>query len=76
MAGADSMAAQHAARLSAMQSAERNIAEKLQEMHTEHCRARQNAITTQLLDIIAGSAALRSALPGGREISCRLDAPQ
>lgn len=59
-AGAESMAAEHAARLSAMQSAERNIAEKLQEMNAEHRRARQNAITAELLDIIAGSEALRS----------------
>ena len=57
-AGAESMAAEHAARLSAMQSAERNIAEKLQEMHSEHRRARQDAITAELLDIIAGSEAL------------------
>lgn len=59
-AGAESMAAEHAARLSAMQSAERNIADKLQEMNAEHRRARQNAITAELLDIIAGSEALRS----------------
>ncbi|MFY0610864.1 MAG: F0F1 ATP synthase subunit gamma [Hyphomicrobiaceae bacterium] len=60
-AGAESMAAEHAARLSAMQSAERNIAEKLQEMQFEHRRARQDAITAELLDIIAGSEALRSS---------------
>jgi F-type H+-transporting ATPase subunit gamma len=53
-AGAESMSAEHAARLSAMQSAERNIVERLEEMNAEHSRARQNAITAELLDIIAG----------------------
>jgi F-type H+-transporting ATPase subunit gamma len=60
-AGAESMAAEHTARLSAMQSAERNIAEKLEEMNAEHRRARQNAITAELLDIIAGAETLRNA---------------
>ena len=44
-----------------MQEAEHNIAEKLQEMNAEHRRARQNAITAELLDIIAGSEALGSS---------------
>lgn len=58
-AGADSLAAEHAARLAAMQAAERNIAEQLQEMQAEFRRERQNAITAELLDIIAGYEATR-----------------
>ena len=53
-AGAESLAAEHAARLASMQSAERNIAEKLDEMNAEHRRIRQSAITSELQDIVAG----------------------
>jgi len=58
-AGAESMAAEHATRLSAMQSAERNIAEKLEEMNTDYRHERQSAITAELLDVIAGYEAVR-----------------
>lgn len=53
-AGAESLAAEHAARLASMQSAERNIAEKLDEMNAEYRRIRQNAITAEIQDIVAG----------------------
>lgn len=53
-AGAESLAAEHATRLASMQSAERNIAEKLDEMNAEHRRTRQNAITAEIQDIVAG----------------------
>ncbi len=53
-AGAESLLAEHAARLAAMQAAERNIAEKLEDMRAEHRRARQNAITAEIQDIVAG----------------------
>lgn len=58
-AGADSLSAEHAARLAAMQAAERNIVEKLQEMNADYRRERQNAITAELLDIVAGYEATR-----------------
>jgi len=57
-AGAESMAAEHATRLSAMQTAERNIAEKLEEMNADYCRERQSAITAELLDIVSGYQAV------------------
>lgn len=57
-AGAESMAAEHATRLSAMQTAERNIAEKLEEMSTDYSRERQSAITSELLDIVGGYEAV------------------
>lgn len=53
-AGAESLAAEHAARLTSMQSAERNISEQLDEMNAEHRRIRQNAITAEIQDIVAG----------------------
>lgn len=57
-AGAESMAAEHATRLSAMQAAERNIAGKLEEMSADYRHERQSAITAELLDIIAGYEAV------------------
>ncbi len=58
-AGAQSMAAEHAARLSAMQGAERNISETLQDMNADFRRVRQDAITTELIDIISGYQAIQ-----------------
>jgi F-type H+-transporting ATPase subunit gamma len=55
---AESLAAENAARLSAMQSAERNISDRLDELRRAHRRARQSAITTELLDIVGGFEAL------------------
>jgi len=51
---ADSLASEHARRLSAMQAAERNIDEMLEALHTRHRTLRQEAITSELLDIVAG----------------------
>lgn len=53
-AGAESLSAEHAARLASMQAAERNIVERLQEMNADYRRERQNAITAELLDIVNG----------------------
>ncbi|MCP4386471.1 MAG: F0F1 ATP synthase subunit gamma [Hyphomicrobiales bacterium] len=58
-AGAESMAAEHATRLSAMQAAERNIAQRLEEMNADYRRTRQSAITAELLDLFAGYEAVR-----------------
>lgn len=60
-AGADSMASEHATRLAAMQAAERNIQENLEEMNGAFRRRRQQAITEELLDIVAGFEASRSS---------------
>jgi len=53
-AGAESAASEHAARLSAMQAAERNIEDHLGEMNAAFRRKRQESITAELLDVVAG----------------------
>ncbi len=57
--GARSLASEHASRLASMQAAERNIAERLDELSAAYRRTRQGAITTELMDIIAGAEAMR-----------------
>lgn len=59
-AGAESMASEHATRLAAMQAAERNIEEHLEEMNAEYRRRRQESITAELLDVVAGFESLQS----------------
>ena len=54
---AASQASENAARLAAMDAAERNIEERLDELHTSHRQARQNAVTAELLDVQAAYAA-------------------
>lgn len=51
---AESLASENAARLVSMQAAERNIEERLEELHKLYHHQRQNAITSELLDIISG----------------------
>jgi F-type H+-transporting ATPase subunit gamma len=60
-AGAESMASEHATRLAAMQSAERNIKDHLEEMRTQFRQRRQQAITEELLDVVAGFEVLRTS---------------
>ncbi len=55
---ADSLACEHAARLAAMQRADKNIAEHLQALKGQFQEQRQTAITEELLDIVAGAEAL------------------
>ncbi|MBD3421755.1 MAG: hypothetical protein GF398_16700 [Chitinivibrionales bacterium] len=57
----DTMAAENAARLAAMQAAEKNIQERLAELNMIYNRERQSSITSELLDIIAGVEALEGA---------------
>jgi F-type H+-transporting ATPase subunit gamma len=52
-AGASSLASEHATRLIAMQAADRNIADKLDEMEGDFRRERQDAITAELMDIVS-----------------------
>ena len=56
-----SLAAEHASRLLAMQAAERNIDERLDELRGRYHSQRQTAITTELLDIVSGFEALSSS---------------
>ena len=59
-AGAESAASEHSTRLMAMQAAERNIEERLEDMNTDYRRLRQDSITAELLDVVAGFEALSS----------------
>lgn len=44
-----------------MQAAEKNLADRHEELVAEFRRQRQNSITTELLDIVSGYETLRSA---------------
>jgi F-type H+-transporting ATPase subunit gamma len=55
---AESLASEHASRLAAMQHADRNIQERLEELRAQFRQQRQLAITSELLDIVAGFEAL------------------
>ncbi|QJB57559.1 F0F1 ATP synthase subunit gamma [Pseudodesulfovibrio sp. zrk46] len=57
---ARSMAAENAARLAAMQAAEKNIEEMQIGLRGEFLQTRQTAITDELLDIIGGAEAMTS----------------
>jgi len=59
-AGAESLAAEHAKRLSAMQAAERNITDKVEELQGAFRRQRQDAITDELMDIVAAYESVSS----------------
>lgn len=56
---ADSLAAESASRLAAMQAAESSIEDHLSDLETRYHRLRQDAITEELLDIAAGYESLR-----------------
>ncbi len=53
-----SLASENAARLAAMQAAEKNIDEKKEEVRTRYNQKRQSSITSELLDIVGGFEAL------------------
>ncbi len=55
---AESQSAEHGSRLTAMQSAEKNLDEHLEELAGKYRRARQDIITNELLDIIASFEAM------------------
>lgn len=65
---AESLAAENSARLAAMQSAERNLDERQQELLGQFRRLRQDAITAELLDVVSGYEALQGARAGGAAI--------
>lgn len=61
---AESLASEHASRLLAMQAAERNIADRLAELSATYRQQRQEAITAELLDVVAGfEATMENAFP-------------
>jgi F-type H+-transporting ATPase subunit gamma len=57
---ADSLAAENASRLAAMQAAEGNIEEQMEELTSQYNSLRQSAITAELLDVIAGAESITS----------------
>lgn len=57
-ATAESLASEHASRLSSMQAAEGNIEEHLEELRAAYRHSRQQSITEELLDIVSGFEAL------------------
>ncbi len=61
-------ASENAARLRAMERAERNIGERVERLRQDCNRLRQEAITTELLDIVTGAeAVIGGDRPGGGE---------
>ena len=62
---AESLASENASRLAAMQRAEKNIDELLEELKRTFHRLRQNGIDEELFDVISGFEAL--AGPGRRQ---------
>jgi F-type H+-transporting ATPase subunit gamma len=56
-AGLESKASEHAARMRAMDSATRNADELIEKLRLYYNRARQRAITTELIDIVGGAEA-------------------
>jgi F-type H+-transporting ATPase subunit gamma len=64
LALAESLAAENASRLAAMQAAEKNIADRLDELNISFRDLRQGAITEELLDIVSGFEAMTSGQTG------------
>lgn len=55
----DSLAAEHGARMTAMQKATDNATELLKELRLSYNKARQAAITNEIIEIVGGSEALK-----------------
>lgn len=58
-AGLESKASEHAARMTAMDSATRNADELIEKLRLFYNRARQSAITRELIDIVGGAEAIK-----------------
>ena len=59
---AESLASENASRLAAMQRAEKNITEMLDDLNQSFHRLRQNTIDEELFDVISGFEALKTKL--------------
>jgi len=55
----DSLAAEHSARMQAMDAATNNASEKVNELTLAYNKARQEAVTTELIEIISGMESLK-----------------
>lgn len=60
-AAVESLAAENAARFAAMGSAHDNVSKKLEELRQDARQARQDEITTELLDLVTGAEAMYGA---------------
>lgn len=60
---AESLAGENASRIAAMQSAERNINDRLHLLKGDYAQQRQTTITEELLDVVTGFEALRCNEP-------------
>lgn len=58
-AATEALAAENAARFAAMESARDNVGRKLEKLRLDASRARQEEVTTELLDLITGEKALK-----------------
>ncbi len=58
---AEAMASEHATRLAAMQSAERNIEDRRLDLNAAYRRKRQETITRELLDLVSGFEAVSTS---------------
>ncbi|WP_101069003.1 F0F1 ATP synthase subunit gamma [Roseovarius salinarum] len=56
---AESLASEHAARLAAMQGAERNIEERHADLRADYRHKRQESVTRELLDLVSGFESAR-----------------
>jgi len=55
----ESVASEHGARMSSMDSASKNAAEMINKLTLQYNRARQAAITTELMEIISGAESIK-----------------
>lgn len=55
----DSLAAEHSARMQAMDNATKNAKEMVRTLNLEYNKARQNSITTELIEIISGVESMK-----------------
>jgi F-type H+-transporting ATPase subunit gamma len=60
-AAIEALASENAARFAAMDSARENVSKKLEELRQDARQARQDEITTELLDLVTGAEAMRGA---------------
>jgi len=64
----DASASEHAARQRAMKSATDNAEELITKLSRVMNRARQDSITTEIMEIVSGSEALRAGQAGGSDL--------
>lgn len=60
-AAIEALASENAARFAAMDSAHENVSKKLEQLRQDARQARQDEITTELLDLVTGAEALHGA---------------